>query len=147
MLRYALFSAVAFAFAGMMLGFMHDSEEPWLWYTGFTLIGAFAGAGFAFIIGRRKQIIKLFFAGALAGLLTWWLISTSEYDTWIQMTILGAVAGAFLGLAFGMLGGEKQKPPQKPVEKPVETPWECDECGWKISKDDNFCPGCGVEFE
>ena len=141
-LKYTLFSSIGFGFVGLVMGLMHNTDngaDSWLWVAGFTFIGAFAGGGLAFVIGHYKKIPRLMLSGALAGALTWWLISTSEIEPWLQMTALGFVAGAFLGLALGVFGGEKPKPADKQ--------WECDECGWKIGKNDNYCPGCGVEFE
>ncbi len=144
-LRYTLFSAVGFGFAGMILGVMHTTEDDWMWLVGFAIIGGFIGAGFGFVIGQYKKIIKLLLSGAVAGALTWWLISTSDFEDWLQMAILGLVAGAFLGAALGIFSGESKKTEVK--YKEIERPWECDECGAAIGEEDNYCPSCGEEFE
>jgi len=139
LLRFTLFSAFGFGIAGTILGFMHTSEDEWMWLLGFAAIGAISGAALSLIIGKYYMLLKLVVAGAAIGALSRWLTSTSDLETWLQMTIMGLLAGVFVGLIIGLFDTEKKKPP-----KPK---WQCEDCGSEIRQSDRFCPGCGAEFE
>ncbi|MDD4230370.1 MAG: zinc ribbon domain-containing protein [Dehalococcoidales bacterium] len=138
-LRYLIFCAIGFGVVGAVLGLMHNSEDEWMWFIGFALIGAFSGAALALVTGRYKMLFKLILVGAAVGAISRYLISSAEIEQWLQMTILGALFGAFAGVVIALL--DKGKKPA-----PVKT-FECDECGRMVGKDDKFCPGCGTEFE
>jgi len=138
-LRFTIFSGLGFGLAGLVLGFMHTSEDAWMWLLGFGLIGAFAGGLLAFATGKTGMLFKLILAGAAVGALSQYLISTSEFEPWLQMTIMGVLFGAFFGMAISLFDSEKKKKPEKT--------YECEECGQKIGKNDRFCAGCGTEFE
>lgn len=145
MLRYTVFCALGFGVAGAVLGFIHTTEDEWMWLAGFGLIGGFVGAALALVTGKYKMLLKLVVSGALVGALSQWMISSSDIEPWLQMTILGALFGAFVGIVISLF--EKDKKPPKEAKTVKEKTFECDECGQMVRESDNFCPGCGIEFE
>jgi RsiW-degrading membrane proteinase PrsW (M82 family) len=151
-LKFAVVCAMGFAIAGAVLGLMHTTESEWMWYGGFALIGAFAGVGLALVTGRFKKLIQLLLAGAVVGAASWYMVSTSGSELWLQLTIIGALFGAFTGIVLALMDKEKKPAVEKnaPKAAAVEPPakkFECDECGHMVGEDDNFCASCGTEFE
>jgi peptidoglycan/LPS O-acetylase OafA/YrhL len=147
-LRFTIVGAIAFGFAGLVLGFIHTREpEEWMmWAAGFALIGAFAGIALAFLLGKYRMMLKLALLGAIAGALSYFLIIyQSEMETWLQLTILGLLAGALSGFIISMYDTGKSKAEVKKL--PAENKIPCDACGHMVGENDRFCSGCGAEFE
>lgn len=138
-IKFSLLGTIGFGIGGAILGYIHTTENSWLWLLGFAAIGVAGGATLGFILGDRKKALNLAMFGAIAGVLSGFFVSNSDYEPWLQMTIVGIVVGILLGVAFALLEtGEK---------KSTDKMFSCGECGTKIDKNDNYCPNCGVEFE
>jgi len=139
LVKYSLLGIVGFGIGGAILGYIHTTENSWLWLLGFTAIGVVVGATLGFILGGRKAARKLAMFGAIAGVLGGFFVSSSDYEPWLQMTVIGIVIGMVLGIAFALLETGDKKSTGKELY--------CGECDGKISKNDNYCPNCGAEFE
>ena len=138
-ITFSLLGVLGFGIGGAILGYIHTTENSWLWLLGLAVIGVVGGATLGFILGGRKRAYNLAVFGAIAGVLGGFFTSNSDYEPWLQMTIIGAVVGVVLGVAFALFEtGER---------KPTDREFHCGECDSKIGKNDNYCPNCGVEFE
>lgn len=138
-IKYSLLSILGFGVSGAILGYVHTTENNWLWLLGFTAIGIIMGVTLGFILGSRKTAQKLAKFGAIAGVLGSFFISTSDYDLWLKITIIGVVAGIVFGVAVALLEKGDKKSNGKELY--------CDDCKSKIGKNDSYCSKCGVEFE
>ena len=138
-IKFSLLGALGFGIGGAILGYIHTTENSWLWLLGLAVIGVVGGATLGFILGGRKRAYNLAVFGAIAGVLGGFFTSNSDYEPWLQMTIIGAVVGVVLGVAFALLETGERKSTDRELH--------CGECDSKIGKNDNYCPNCGVEFE
>jgi uncharacterized membrane protein YeaQ/YmgE (transglycosylase-associated protein family) len=138
-IKFSLLGTVGFGISGAILGYIHTTENNWLWLLGFALIGVTGGVTLGFILGGRKTAQNLAMFGAIAGVLGGFFVSSSDYEPWLQMTIIGIVVGIVLGVAFALLKMGDKKSTGKELY--------CGECDGKIGKNDNYCPNCGVGFE
>jgi Na+/proline symporter len=142
-LRYAVLFTIGFGIVGAVLGLMHTLQNEWLWLAGFAFMGGFAGIILGLTTERYKMLLQLFLIGSVVGAVSYYTISSSEFEPWLQMTILGALFGMFAGVVIPLLDkGKKSLPP-----KSKGVTFECDECGGQVGEDDNFCSNCGTEFE
>jgi len=138
-IKFSLLGALGFGIGGAILGYIHTTENSWLWLLGLAAIGLFGGVTLGFILGGRKRAYNLAVFGAIAGVVGGFFTSNSDYEPWLQMTIIGAVVGVVLGVAFALLETGERKSTDRELL--------CGECDSKIGKNDNYCPNCGVEFE
>jgi uncharacterized membrane protein YccC len=138
-IKFSLLGMVGFGISGAILGYIHTTEDGWLRILGFTAIGVAGGVTLGFILGGRKTAQNLAMFGAIAGVLCGFFVSSSDYELWLQMTIIGVVVGIVLGVAFALLEMGDKRSTGKELY--------CSECGSKIGKNDNYCPNCGVKFE
>ena len=138
-IKFSLLGIVGFGVSGAILGYIHTTENSWLWLLGFAAIGIAGGITLGFILGGRKTAKNLAMFGAIAGVLGGFLISNSSYEPWLQMTIIGIVIGIVIGIAFALLEAGDMKSTGKELY--------CSECKRKIGKNDNYCSNCGLEFE
>lgn len=138
-IKYSLLGILGFGIGGAILGYVHTTENSWLWLLGFTAIGVVVSIALGFILGGRKTAQKLAIFGAIAGVLGGFFVSTSGYEPWLQMTIVGIVVGIVLGIAFAILETGDNKSTGKELY--------CSDCNSKIGKNDNYCSNCGLEFE
>ena len=138
-IRFSLLGIVGFGISGAILGYIHTTDDSWLWLLGFAVIGIVGGVTLGFILGGRKTAQNLAMFGAIAGVLGGFFVSNSDYEPWLQMAIIGIVFGLFIGVAFALLETGNMKSTGKELY--------CSECNCKIGKNDNYCPNCGLEFE
>jgi len=138
-IMFSLLGVLGFGIGGAILGYIHTTENSWLWLAGLAVIGILGGATIGFFLGGRKKAYNLAFFGAIAGVVGGFFTSNSDFEPWLQMTIIGIVAGIVLGVAFAMLEPGEGKSTGKELI--------CSDCNSKIGKDDNYCPNCGAEFE
>jgi len=138
-IRFSLLGIVGFGISGAILGYIHTTDDSWLWLLGFAAIGITGGVTLGFILGGRKTAQNLAMFGAIAGVLGGFFISNSDYEPWLQMTIIGIVVGIAMGFAFAQmeLGNKKSNSKE----------FYCSECRSNIGKNDNYCPNCGLKFE
>lgn len=137
-IKFSLLGIVGFGVAGAILGYIHGTDNGWSWLLGFAAIGIIGGVTLGFISGGRKAAKNLAMFGAIAGVLGGFFVSNSEYEPWIQMSIIGVVVGIVFGIAFSILGTG---------DRSTGKELYCSECDSKISKNDNYCPNCGLRFE
>ena len=138
-IKFAIFGALGFGAGGAVLGYIQTTEDGWLWLLGLAVIGLIGGATLGFILGNRKKASNLAVFGAIAGVVGGYITSGSDFDPWLQMTIIGLIFGITLGIAFAMLGtGERESKDRE---------LRCGECNSKVGKNDKYCPNCGIEFE
>jgi ABC-type multidrug transport system permease subunit len=137
-IKFSLLGIIGFGISGAILGYIHGTENSWLWLLGFAAIGIIGGVTLGFIIGGRKAAQNLAMFGAIAGVLGGFFVSNSEYEPWIQMSIIGVVIGIVFAIAFSMLETGNRSTGKELF---------CSECDSKIGKNDNYCPNCGLRFE
>jgi uncharacterized membrane protein YeaQ/YmgE (transglycosylase-associated protein family) len=137
-IKFTLLGMIGFGVGGAVLGYVHTTENNWLWLLGFTTIGLIIGASLGFILGGRKTARKLAIFGAIAGVLGGFFITNSDNELWLQITIIGILVGIVLGFAFSQMETDDRKTSKELY---------CEDCNHKIGKDDNYCSNCGIEFE
>ncbi len=138
-IRFSLLGFAGFGISGAILGYIHTTENSWLWLLGFTAIGIVSGGTLGFILGGSRTARNLTMFGAIAGVLGGYLISNSDYDPWLKIIIISIVFGIGIGFAFTQLDLGDRRSSGKALY--------CSECESQIGKDDNYCPNCGLEFE
>jgi hypothetical protein len=137
-IKFSLLGIFGFGIAGAILGYVHSTDNSWIWLLGFAAIGITGGITLGFIIGGRKAAKNLAMFGVIAGVLGGFFVSNSEYESWLQMTVIGVVIGIVFGIAFAITDiGNKMNGKEL----------FCSECNKRIGKNDNYCPNCGLKFE
>lgn len=138
-IKFSLLGVFGFGIGGVILGYIHTTENGWLWLLGLAVIGILGGATLGFFLGGRKKAYNLAFFGAIAGVIGGFFIGDSNFEPLLQMTIVGVVVGIVLGVAFAIL--------ETGEGKSTGRGYICGDCNGRIGRDDNYCPNCGAEFE
>ena len=153
MIIYSLIGALGFGLGGVILGYIQGTDNSWYWILGLALIGVILGATFGFLSGNRNKLTKFALLGAVGCIVGGYFSVSSDFELWLQLAIVGLIFGVVMGAAFAMYDkpekGEKEKGGKGKGKdnNTVIRNMRCDECKGKISKDDKFCPNCGIEFE
>ena len=90
-IKFSLIGIAGFGIGGAILGYIHTTENSWLWLLGFAGIGVAGGTTLGFILGGRKTALNLAMFGAIAGVFGGFFVSSSDYKPWLQMAIIGIV--------------------------------------------------------
>jgi hypothetical protein len=138
-IKFSLLGAIGFGAGGAILGYIRITEESWFWVLGLAAIGVVVAATLGFFLGGWKKASNLAIYGAIAGVVGGYLTSSSDFEPWLQMAIVGLIFGITLGVAFAMLETRERKSNDRELR--------CGECNSKIGKNDKYCPNCGIEFE
>ncbi|UCG55060.1 MAG: zinc ribbon domain-containing protein [Dehalococcoidia bacterium] len=138
-IKHSLLGTIGFGICAAILGYIHTTENSWAWLLGFTAMGTIGGVTLGYILGNGKTAQRLAMFGAIAGALGAVLTSNSDYEIWLQITIIGVIVGIILGVAFALLETRDSKSSGKELY--------CSECDHQIDKNDNYCSNCGANFE
>jgi hypothetical protein len=140
---FALWGALGLGIAGLIFGYVQDTEDPWTWIFGLVGAGFFGCGAIGLMLGKRKMGTKFAIYGVIGGVVGGYLTGGSDYEFWLQMAIIGLVFGAVLGILIG--GMDKGEKNDKKSNGGRDL--RCDECKGMVGKDDKYCPNCGIEFE
>ena len=139
LIKYALLGLIGFGICAAILGYIHTTDNTWIWLIGFTAMGTVGGITLGYILGNARVAQRLATFGAIAGALGAFLTSSSEYEIWLKITIIGVIVGIVLGIAFAFVETRESRSSGRELY--------CSECDKKIDKNDNYCSNCGARFE
>ena len=139
LIKYALLGIIGFGICAAILGYIHTTDNDWVWLLGFTAMGTVGGVTLGYILGNAKAAQRLATFGAIAGAVGAFLTNASDYEIWLQITIIGVIVGFVLGIAFALLETRESRSSGKELF--------CSECDHKIDKNDIYCSNCGARFE
>jgi len=138
-IKYSLLGIIGFGICAAILGYIHTTDNDWVWLLGFTAMGTVGGVTLGYILDNAKAAQRLATFGAIAGALGAFLTNNTGYEIWLQITIIGVIVGIVLGIAFALLETRESRSSGKELY--------CSECDYKIDKNDIYCSNCGARFE